>query len=287
MNRIVRRAVLVVLMTGIYPGTGWAQADQRTRVRVRFSVTAAQYRWQYDAVEHREINARMEGFLARELTGKFGFLRFDSAGSAPYELHFALADQDPSVAQYRGEVVFKTSLSGVDTRHPPQTWGVFRGASQIRERVPPTPGELLSLLRSRIPRTPQQDQFLLRSFLQDIPIADAAAMIPSPGITGWVLPYLHEELCMSDRSQFSIENVVSSGSVNTMVRATATARSHLNVAIPPRMRARSIVAELVQPPPELVRGFRTPRVRPGAAYVTNYLQRQPCAEPRHAHRHRN
>jgi hypothetical protein len=224
----------------------------------------------------------MTGVLTRELTRNIGFVAFDSIGTAPHQLDFFLADQDASGSS-PGAVVFKARLTTPWRVHPSRLWHPFRGTGEVGHAIAPTAQALVAELQPRVPRNAERYQFLVHEFLKHVPIAENTAMVRSPSQEGWILPYLHRELCISENSRFFIENILTNGNEERLVPVAADAYSRLNSPVG-TARAQSIIAKLIAPGADLLQGLRTGRVRPRAAYVTDYQQHQQCSQPRHQHR---
>jgi hypothetical protein len=255
-----------------------AAAAETPLVKVELTLDEPVYRDELTNPQILDLETRVAGFLAGELSREVRFLRF-TRGDAPFRLSVRLGQPGASRVSFH-DVLFQIELTGPDQIRSRSAW-LFRGgnawgtgigsASQLRTEIETSLGS-------------HDMAELVPEVLSAIPVARDGLLIQDQQVgVGWVVPFKSSEVCMDSQSEIKLKTEVASdlGLIPKEFRARATAPYNPR-GLAPREELRNCLLCLAVPDQDgldMVRRSQPADVHVKQVFVTSYRRTQPCQEP--------
>jgi hypothetical protein len=251
---------------------GWpASADDRPLVAVRFLFTDPAYRNKFAEDDRRDVLGDLAARTADRLRDRIGFMRFTPDGNADAVLTL---DVDRGPDRSPGRALREVGLH----------------ATLVYQGQPLGDGAYLTVrpvgsstaIPDREPLVEQMAQKVseaagslgqITGLLSRIPIARAASFVRDP--IGWVIPFRHDQLCISELSVVRVANIVETPTATVAREFTARTSGRYR---PPGQQERILGEPHPTAQEHLDEFMNTPveRIRVDAIYVVSYTRHNRC-----------
>jgi len=185
-----------------------AAAQTRPLIAVKFVLQESLYRNEYSPQDVLKIERGVADTLAQLLSRRFGFVQFDSAGTAPQTLVVTLNRKDLGSGAQRHETGFYVRLATAAATGQDRYWRMFRPMEEYLAAR----GTSAAFMKEVQARFEVDELESIQDLLRSIPISTQATLWQDAmaGI-GWILPFRRADLCMDFETTLRIANTIRSG----------------------------------------------------------------------------
>ena len=184
-----------------------AAAQTRPLIAVKFVLQEALYRNEYSPQDVLKIERGVADTLAQLLSRRFGFVQFDSSGTAPQTLVVTLNRKDLGSGAQRHETGFYVRLATAAAMGQDRYWRMFR---PIEEYLAAR-GTSAAFMKEVQARFEVDELESIQDLLRSIPISTQATLWQDATDIGWILPFRRADLCMDFETTLRIANTIRVG----------------------------------------------------------------------------